>query len=210
MRGYNGEKREHVDKVTQRFRTTHEAIPFLYHNFPNLRDAKWRIKSPCDDVYQCIAWAAWYTDRYMWPHQDYWWFPGTPLFAGFDYEATPDYFIAGFSSIGYRPCTSRKFEFGFQKVAIYANDAGVTHMARQRLFGFGWLSKLGTRDEDIYHAELGDIEGEMSATAGQYGRVVQVLRRSWWAAIKYRCISRAIRITRELREYRRTHKWEAP
>ncbi len=209
MHGYGGQKREYANKVARRFRPTHLAIPFLYRDFPNLRNAKWRIRSPLDDDYQCIAWAAWYLDRHMWPHQDYWWFPGEEQFQGIPAEAPPEYFVTGFASIGYKPCTSRKFEFGFQKVAIYANDVGVTHMARQRLFGFGWLSKLGDW-EDIYHAELEDIEGDMSAIANQYGKVTLVLKRSWKSAIKYRCIPRAIQVTRELWKYRRTHKWETP
>jgi hypothetical protein len=145
----------------------------------------------------------------MWPHSDYRWFPGAPLFGGIDVEATPEYFIAGFSKIGYKSCKSKRFHPGFQKVAIYANDIGVTHMARQRFFWRGWLSKLGDW-EDIYHAKLEDVEGDMSATAHQYGKVVCILKRSWWAAIKHGCVSRSIRITRELREYRRAHKWETP
>jgi hypothetical protein len=131
------------------------------------------------------------------------------LFQGMAEEVTPDYFIAGFAKLGYKPCTGRRFQFGFQKVAIYANDTGVTHMARQRFFWWGWLSKLGAW-EDIYHAKLEDVEGEMSATANQYGKVVQILKRSWWSAIKYGCIPRAIGITRAMWEYRRTHKWQDP
>jgi hypothetical protein len=194
--------------VARRFRPTHLATPFLYRDFPNLRYARWRIRSPFDDEYQCIAWAAWYVDRRMWPHEDYSWFPGAPLFQGIDKEATPEYFVAGFATIGYMPCMSRSFQLGFQKVAIYANDVGVTHMARQRALG-GWSSKLGDW-EDIYHAKLEDIEGDISAMANQYGRVVQVLRRSWWSAIKYGCASRAFCIAQELRKYRRTHKWANP
>jgi hypothetical protein len=195
--------------VARRFRPTHTAIPFFYRDFPNLKKAKWKIRSPFDDDYQCIAWAAWYADRQMWPHEDYWWFPDAPLFQGFAKEATPDYFIKGFARIGYKPCKSRRFLPGFQKVAIYANDTGVTHMARQRFFGFGWVSKLGDW-EDIYHSRLEDIEGDMAATAQQYGKVVQVLKRSWWSVIRKKCAARAFRVTKELREYRRSHKWQAP
>ena len=132
-----------------------------------------------------------------------------PLFSDIPEETPPEYFVIGFSSIGYKPCTSRHFELGFQKVAIYANDAGVTHMARQRLFGFGWVSKLGDC-EDIYHSKLEDVEGEMSIAVQQYGKVTQLLKRSWWSAIKNKCASRAFHITMELRKYRRTHKWKAP
>ncbi len=82
-------------------------------------------------------------------------------------------------------------------------------MARQRLFGWGWLSKLGDW-EDIYHSKLEDIEGDVSALAGQYGIVVQVLRRTWWDALKHGCVSRGMQINRKMREYRKTHKWDKP
>jgi len=82
-------------------------------------------------------------------------------------------------------------------------------MARQRLFGLGWLSKLGDC-EDIYHRKLEDVEGDTSVTAQQYGKVVLVLKRSWWSAIKHKCASRAYHVIKDLREYRRTHKWQAP
>jgi hypothetical protein len=103
-------------------------------------------------------------------------------------QAPVDYFIEGFKLLGYEPCERPDFEFGYQKVAIYANDAGATHMARQHFSGNGWLSKLGEL-EDIRHRRLEDVEGDMSAYAGKYGRVSQVLKRSWWVAIRFGLLS---------------------
>lgn len=155
----------------------------IQNQFPRLTNTDWSLKSPCDDNYQCIAWAACYTDRKMWPHRNYWWFPGLPL-ATIPREAPVEYFVQGFKLLGYEPCESRAFEFGYQKVAIYANDLGATHMARQDLWGRGWLSKLGDW-EDILHRDLGDVEGAKSHLAGQYGEVQQVLKRSWWAILRF-------------------------
>jgi len=173
------------------FRPTRVARAALYPRLPNLANADWRFKSPADDDYQCIAWAACRVDRHMWPHSDYTWFPGLPL-VSIPEEAPVDFFIQGFATLGYEPCESRDFQFGYQKVAIYANDIGVTHMARQHFLGRGWVSKLGTA-EDILHRRLEDVEGSMSPLALQYGRMAQILKRSWWSACLSPCLFRCFR-----------------
>ncbi|MGD0733383.1 MAG: hypothetical protein ABR956_19120 [Terracidiphilus sp.] len=150
----------------------------------------------------------------MWPHADFIWFPGAPIYPGDAPEVTSDLFVEGFSRIGYKPIgkNRRRWVPGFQKVAIYATEVGVTHMARQRFLGRGWLSKAGDC-EDIIHRRLDDIEGDVSAvaaSAGSYGEVVEILRRSWWSALKYGCAARAYQIAREMRAYRRAHKWDKP
>ncbi len=150
--------------------------------FPNLQRSSWNVRSPQDDDYQCIAWAACRTDRHMWPNQDYWWFPGLPVVVVPE-EAPVEYLVQGFRLLGYKPCESSVFEVGYQKVAIYANDIGATHMARQHVLGRGWLSKIGTL-EDIFHRELSDLEGNTSPLSLGYGRVALVLKRSWWAAAR--------------------------
>lgn len=176
--------------------------------FPNLANVEWQIKSPFDDEYQCIAWAACYTDRHMWPSTPpYWWFPNPNLpLAPIPEEASVDCFLQGFKLLGYEPCSSRKFELGYQKVAIYANDLGVTHMARQHFFGRGWLSKLGVL-EDISHRNLEDVEGDMSPLAYQYGTVAQVLRRSWWSAIIRLCLVRSSWAALRFWLYRLVHSY---
>ena len=196
------------------YRPTRIVAPHFYSVFPSLQGTNWRVKSPCDDDYQCIAWSAIHTDRKMWPHADYYWFPGARLHPGQDREAPVDLFVEGFSLIGYKPIGREKRRWipGFQKLAIYATDVGVTHMARQRFLGRGWLSKAGDC-EDIIHCRLEDIEGGVStyaAVAGSYGKVVAILRRSWWSAFKYGCLKRAYQSAREMRAYRRTHKWDTP
>ncbi len=49
------------------FRSAAEARTMLYPEFTHLPNAKWSIKSPQDNGYQCIAWAACRTDRKWWP-----------------------------------------------------------------------------------------------------------------------------------------------
>jgi hypothetical protein len=93
--------------------------------------------------------------------------------------------VLAFKTLGYEPCGNAKFSFGYEKVAIYADrDLTPTHMARQRLFGGGWLSKLGDY-EDIYHRQLRDVEGDSSPLSTEYGTVVQYLKRSWLKTLKH-------------------------
>ena len=119
----------------------------------------------------------------MWPYEGYAWFSGQPLVATPE-EAPVDSFVEGFKLLGYEPCESPAFEIGYQKVAVYGNDMGATHMARQHFLGRGWLSKLGPW-EDIVHRDLEGIEGDTSPMAYSYGRVTQILRRNWWLALRF-------------------------
>jgi hypothetical protein len=148
--------------------------------FPNLIGAQWEIASPFDTQYNCIAWAACETHRRWWPaiypplggDLDHW-PPGIPR------EETIPCFVLAFRTLGYEPCGNGNFWFGHEKVAIYADrELTPTHVARQRLFGGGWLSKLGDY-EDIYHRQLRDVEGDISPLSTEYGTVVQYLKRSW-------------------------------
>jgi hypothetical protein len=164
--------------------------------FPDLRNARWLIKSPWNDTYKCIPWAACRTDVLWWPVDDpqVYWPPGVP------FDDKIEFFVQAFSTLGYSECDNPEFEFGYQKVAIYAtNDRRVRHMARQHLLGRGWLSKCGQL-EDILHPTLECIEGDptpLAAMGGSYGEVAQILRRSWWAATInlcfFRCFWAAIR-----------------
>ncbi|MBI4703439.1 MAG: hypothetical protein HY744_20185 [Deltaproteobacteria bacterium] len=132
--------------------------------FPGLVGTTYRIASPCRCDYNCVAFAAGDTSRRWWPHPSRYWPSGCPR------EPTVGAFIATFQHVGgYGPCTDGTFLPGCEKLAIYADAAGVpTHVARQK--GARWHSKLGDA-WDILH-DLGALEGE------QYGRVVGFLARS--------------------------------
>lgn len=166
------------------FRLPAEVRSSLNSHFPNLGKVRWSIKSPWDNTYKCISWAACRTDVIWWPTggmDQIYWPPGAAM------NDSIDAFVQAFATIGYVPCGGNvAFELGYQKVAIYAStDGRVQHMARQHAWGRGWLSKLG-KLEDILHSDLECIEGDPSPRAvryGSYGKVALALRRTWWRAI---------------------------
>ncbi len=180
----------------------------LERAFPSLASVRWSAKSPYDDRYQCIAWAACRTDRKWWPVGD---FPQPPSDAHWPLEsldASVGAFVQAFATLGYEPCEDASFEFGHQKVAIYANDDNmVTHMARQEFFGRGWLSKPGDL-EDILHPDLENIEGDPSPISNEYGRVRQILKRSWWSAFIRLCLFRCSWAAFKFWLYRLAHNYE--
>jgi len=138
----------------------------LHRLFPELAASTYQITSQIDLCYNCIAWAADDTERKWWPFayppMGYW--PD-----GVDRNETVECFIAAFATLDYSTCENGDLEHGFEKVAIYADGADVTHMARQLPSGV-WTSKLGDL-EDIEHAELEAIVCDI------YGEPVQFLKR---------------------------------
>jgi hypothetical protein len=70
---------------------------------------------------------------------------------------------------GYTKCDSPALEPGFEKLAIYGDRLGFTHVAKQLPTGV-WTSKLGAW-EDIEHNNPEALEGK------SYGRVKAVIRR---------------------------------
>lgn len=133
--------------------------------FPKLSSGNYRVTSPPDNRYNCIALAAGDTSQWWWPLSDarYYWPPTISR------EATIDAFVSVFRSFGYELCDGAEVKGGYEYVALFADAANVpTHAARQ-LPGGKWTSKLGEA-EHIEH-ELRDLEGDA------YGTVVAVLRR---------------------------------
>lgn len=175
------------------FRRDAEARQGILQSIPQLANGEWKVTSPFDTRYQCVAWAACRTDRVWWPWDapGYYWPPGFPKFA----VGTPvsaQYFADVFEKrFGYGQCQTSGFEFGYQKVAIYANALGATHMARQHLWGNGWLSKLG-RCEDVVHAEPTLVCGSINPNALGYGVVALYMKRPWWRAVATLCIFRLL------------------
>ena len=132
--------------------------------FPDLARMGYRITSPPDPTYNCIAHAIGVTSNWWWPDPDGFDFWPT----GVDRERTVTAFIQAFATVGYLPCADGSLELGWEKAAIFATDEGPTHASRQ-LGNDLWTSKLGP-DDDIEHT----LEGLNSLL---YGSVVQFLRR---------------------------------
>jgi hypothetical protein len=142
-------------------------VDHLLRLFPRLRAGSFRVTSPRDLKYNCIAWAA--GDAQVW-----WWPIGDPRTTHWPTAAprvlTLDAFREAFASLGYSVCGEPDPQSGCEKIAVFADARGTpTHAARQLTNG-RWTSKLGYA-EDIEH-DLGDVEGDI------YGSVVLLMKRA--------------------------------
>jgi len=133
--------------------------------FPQLDQDLFRITSPPDPRYNCIAWALGNTDA--------WWWPGDPERTcwpeGVPRVATLEAFRLAFVQWGFEVCSDEKQEEGFDKIAMYADQQGIPKHAARQVNRARWSSKLG-RQEDIEHG-LRDLEGAL------YGSLAMVLKR---------------------------------
>jgi hypothetical protein len=131
--------------------------------FPNLRFTAYEITSPQSTRYNCAAWAAGDVHRWWWPvpSPDAYW-PGSR------HDESIEAIIEVFRDRGYEACDSCSLENQYEKVAIYADDLGPTHVARQLPSGM-WTSKCG-RLQDITHT----LEGLEGTT---YGSVRVIMKR---------------------------------
>ncbi len=135
-----------------------EKDPYIEQNFPALVVSDYKITSPIDPNYNCIAWAAsvanawWEPDafgQYFWPQ-------------GVSRTYTVESYIQAYATLGYQTCASHDLESGFEKVAIFVDHANVpTHAARQLDANF-WTSKLG-QAFDIRHV-LSGVSGIIYGT----------------------------------------------
>lgn len=138
----------------------------LEHTFPNLKPDNYRVTSPQDTAYNCIAWAAGDSSRWWWPSP----YGGSYWPSNVPKSDTLEIFILAFEQNGYEQCEDTSFEEGYEKVAIYVdNNREPTHAARQLVSG-EWTSKLAD-GVDIQHQDPTGVEGEL------YGSVAAVLRR---------------------------------
>ena len=131
--------------------------------FPKLSGGNFRVTSPKDAAYNCVAWAAGETNAW-WDHLDGYW--PENIKRGGAVTAYVDVFV----SLGFEQCATSEYEPGFEKVAVFGNGGQFTHAARQLPSGL-WTSKLGSL-EDIEHQDLASV------SIPDYGRPVQFLRRA--------------------------------
>ncbi len=132
-------------------------------SFPGLVGARWKITSPPDRSYNCLAWAlglthGWYAPAplvgFEWPPDVSW--------SGDDIEAITRLFES-------RGFVQSEDDEATADLAIFQNAGAEWHVAR-RLDSTTWTSKLGEH-VDISHA-LDALEGAV------YGRVVRLMRRT--------------------------------
>lgn len=133
--------------------------------FPKIKDAGYKIASPEDTRYNCIAWAAGRDDIFINPDPDYFWPSHLP------YSTKLDIIIKLYESYGFIISDSQEYEEGFEKIAIYVaqNTDNVTHAARQ-IDADKWTSKLGPY-KDIEHRTIESLTGSM------YGTVARIMKR---------------------------------
>jgi hypothetical protein len=136
--------------------------------FPRLRSCGYRVSSPKDARYNCVAHAAGDSGR-RWestpfPQPGYYWPNGAVR------GDTPEALISAFEAIGYERCQDGVPETGYEKVVLYVDDDGDwSHAAKLEQNG-EWSSKLGL-EEDILHPTEHAVAGSM------YGLVFAYLRR---------------------------------
>ncbi len=117
---------------------------------PNLGRAGYKVTSPKDKRYNCVAWA-------VAADQERWWEPrnepGCFWPKAIPMAYTLENYVKVFELFGYASCHDASLIAGFEKVAIYQDyDGSFTHVARQLPAGT-WISKLG-RCEDIEHNNI--------------------------------------------------------
>lgn len=132
---------------------------------PNLRKSKYTVASEASEKYNCVSLVAGTKKLIWWPNEHGYW----PI--GCKRTEEVESFVAAFRrDIGFDRCDDGDFEPGVAKIAIFAENDEVLHVAIQPTDRNGlWLSKLGD-EYDILHA-LNALEG------GDYGDVVCFLSR---------------------------------
>jgi hypothetical protein len=141
--------------------------------FPKLFGGQYRLISGRTKRYNCLTWASGRTD--VWseaPPEGKW---PTGVLADGSVEATIRYFEnLGFTRIS---AGATGLEPGVEKVAVYGDQWGYTHAARQLPNG-KWTSKIGTL-QDIEHDSLDALTSVETKLGTQedhaYGRIVQIL-----------------------------------
>jgi hypothetical protein len=145
----------------------------IEREFPRLAADGWKKTSEATFDYNCFAFALhdqddWYSPL---PICGYYW-PANKLPRN---TALPTMIELYRYEGGFEPCENGEHQEGFEKIALFVNQAGnVTHAARQ-VDSKTWTSKLGSL-ADIEHVLLGSLE-DAGIGSDDYGRVAQFLKR---------------------------------
>lgn len=134
--------------------------------FPKLFGGQYRLMSGRTKRYNCLAWAAGENNIWRQAPPDGMW----PI--GILDDGSVESAIQFFETYGFTPTTldDVSVEPGVIKIAIYGDDEGYTHAARQLTNG-KWTSKIG-KLQDIEHDTLDALSSKA------YGQVVQIMRKN--------------------------------
>ena len=138
--------------------------------FPSLFPENHRVINSPSRLYNCIAWAAGFTDRQLWPGVPELEEEGVQWPADLPQDESLGSVVAFFESLGYQQCDDPDLEDEFEKVAVFADEDDLTHASKQLPSGW-WTSKMGWNGVTIEHDSLACIEGS------QYGQAVLFLKR---------------------------------
>lgn len=157
----------------------------IFNIFPKLiTDPTFRISSPINHNYNCIAWAGQHSDEFWWPEViPYDKLDGVRYKWPFNLPNNDDLecFIELFSNLGYKEESDNisNEHPNYRKIALFIKPdvntpnrltSKCTHAARQLRNGL-WASKLG-RNHDIEHSNPYDLEGQ------SYGEIAIILKKN--------------------------------
>lgn len=145
--------------------------------FPHLnrKNALFRVTSPRDESYNCIAWAMGLNDR--WVDTDeasgHWW----PVkYSDVSSQKSKEGLIRAFQTMGFKECDNDNTEKHFDKVALYYNPITNewTHAARV-ISPNEYHSKAG-KAWDFHHGP-GDALTNINSPSISYGNVYTFMKR---------------------------------
>lgn len=139
--------------------------------FPKLQNSNYKVTSPEDPRYNCVAFSVGCTtlffQRFPYPSKMYYWPPQIPR------DDTVESWVQLFVLPGYELCDTGDLEPETEKIAIYATiDGEPSHVARQLNSGW-WQSKLGS-GKDIEHEKLESLEGD---EMDEYGKIASFMKK---------------------------------
>lgn len=137
----------------------------LETKFPSLASDGYRLTSPEDPLYNCIAWLFGETEAWWEPFPICYW----PIPYSIVKASKIDTLIAMLEHFGFEKSDGTSPGDGYERVAIYGKNGEWTHAAKQLPTG-KWTSKLGP-DQDIEHDTLECLVGS------EYGDIVRILKR---------------------------------
>lgn len=140
-------------------------------HFPNLAADGYRITSPGDDSYNCVAWVARDLSRWWEPAFDGAFWPREVNESELE-DGDLDEYLEVFRAMGFKLCGSAALEHGAEKIAIFANGSDFQHVAYQRSDG-EWSSKLGSLN-DVRHRNCESLSG---SGAREYPKVAVYMAR---------------------------------